>query len=291
VADEAGSASASPAPAASAPAFPVTVTAANGDVTIPEQPDTIVTLSPTATEMLFAIGAGDQVVAADDFSNYPSEAPTTELSGFEPNVEAIAGYEPDLVVIADDGSDLATSLGDLDIPVVVQPAAAALDDAYAQIEELGAVTGHRVEADALVEQMRTEISRIAADVPEAAEPLTYYHELDDTYYSVTGDTFIGQVYDLLGLRNIADEVPDDAGGYPQLSPEFIIDADPDLIFYTNCCGDTPETIAARPGWDSIAAVEAGAVHELDDDLSSRWGPRIVEFFRLVAAALSERSEG
>ena len=285
-------ASAAPSEAASdAAQFPVTVEAANGEVTLDEQPTSIVSLSPTATEMLFAIDAGDQVTAVDDFSTYPSDAPTTDLSGFEPNVEAIAGYEPDLVVIADDGADLSTSLGELDIPVLVMPAAQTLDDTYAQIGQLGAATGHDAGAAALVEQMRDDIDKITGDLPGTDEPLTYYHELDDTYYSVTSNTFIGQIYELAGLTNIADEVDDDAGGYPQLSEEFIIDADPDLIFLadTTCCGQTAETVAERPAWDQITAVRDGGVVELDDDVASRWGPRIVDLLRTVGDAVAEHA--
>ena len=269
--------------------FPVTVEAANGEVTLDEQPTSIVSLSPTATEMLFAIDAGDQVTAVDEFSTHPSEAPTTDLSGYEPNVEAIAGYEPDLVVIADDGADLSTALGELDIPVIVAPAAQTLDDTYAQIEQLGAATGHEAEAAGLVEQMHDDIDKITGDLPETDRPLTYYHELDDTYYSVTSDTFIGQIYELAGLTSIADEVDDDASdGYPQLSEEFIIDADPGLIFLANtiCCGQTAETVAERPGWDQIAAVRDGAVVELDDDVASRWGPRIVDLLRTIGDAVA-----
>ncbi len=271
--------------------FPVTVDAANGAVTIDRRPDAIVSLSPTATEMLFAIGAGDQVIAVDDFSNHPPEAPTTDLSGFEPNIEAIAGYGPDLVVIADDGADVAESLDDLDIPVLVAPAASTLDDSYGQIEQFGVATGHQADADALVQRMRSDIDEITTALSGAAEPLTYYHELDDTYFSVTSDTFIGQIYDLVGLRNVADDVPDDAGGYPQLSEEFIIDANPDLIFLadTRCCGQSAETVAERPGWDQIAAVRNSAVIELDDDIASRWGPRIVDLLGTVADAVAAQS--
>ncbi|MBW3605139.1 MAG: ABC transporter substrate-binding protein [Actinobacteria bacterium] len=279
-------------PEASEVAYPVTVTAANGEVTISERPESIVTLSPTATEMLFAIDAGDQVAAADDFSNYPSEAPTTDLSGFEPNVEAIAGYEPDLVVIADDSGDLSAALAELDIPVMVHPAASTLDDAYQQIEQLGTATGHAAQAAALVEQLRSEIDKIVADVPTPDEPLTYYHELDDTYYSVTSDTFIGQIYELFGLRNIADGAGAGGGGYPQLSEEFIIDADPDLIFLadTKCCGQSAETVAERPGWEQISAVRNDAVIELDDDIASRWGPRIVDLVRTIGDAVTAHVE-
>jgi iron complex transport system substrate-binding protein len=273
--------------------FPVTVAAANGDVTLDAQPDRIVSLSPTATEMLFAIDAGDQVAAVDEYSTHPSEAPTTDLSGFEPNVEAIAGYDPDLVVIADDGADLSSALGELDIPVLVAPAATTLDDTYEQIAQLGSVTGHRGEADEVVEQMRADIAEITSDLPDTGEPLTYFHELDDTYYTVTSDTFVGQVYALAGLRNIADEAGGAAGGYPQLSEEFIIDADPDLIFLADaqCCRQSAETVAERPGWDRITAVEEGAVVELDEDVASRWGPRIVELLRTVGDAVAEHGGG
>ena len=113
-------------------AFPVAVHERDGTtVTISHQPRRIVSLSPTATEMLFAVGAGKQVVAVDDQSNYPTNAPTTKLSGIEPNVEAIAGYSPDLVVAADDTTGLAKRLASLSVPMVVEPAARTLDDSYA----------------------------------------------------------------------------------------------------------------------------------------------------------------
>ena len=124
----------------------MTIDAANGKVTLDAMPTRIVSMSPTATEMLFAIGAGDQVVAADSYSNYPSDAPTTKLSAYEPNAEAIANYEPDLVVYAEDPGDLQSSLDKLKIPAISEPAAATLDDVYAQMEQLGQATGHPDEA-------------------------------------------------------------------------------------------------------------------------------------------------
>ncbi|MDQ4005889.1 MAG: ABC transporter substrate-binding protein, partial [Actinomycetota bacterium] len=240
----------SPPPPSSSPqaGFPVTVDAANGPVELAERPDAIVSISPTATEMLFALGAGDQVVAVDDQSNFPPEAPTTDLSGFEPNVEAIATYEPDLVVTSDDTGELLDSLAALDIPVMAQPAAVTLDDTYEQIGELGQATGHVEDAADVVESMRGEIDDIVASVPAFATPPTYYHELDPTYFTATSSTFIGELYTLVGLRNIADPA-DDGSGYPQLSAEFIVDADPDLIFLadTKCCDQSAATVADRPG--------------------------------------------
>jgi cobalamin transport system substrate-binding protein len=275
-------------------AFPVTIAASNGKVMIEERPERIISLSATATEMLFAIGAGDQVTAVDDNSNYPPEAPTTKLSGFEPNVEAIAGYKADLVVAASDTGDLSKGLGALHIPVMIQEAAATLDDSYAQLRALGTATGHEAGAEKTVASMQRSIRSIVASTPKPETPLTVYHELDDTYYSATSQTFIGRVYRAFGLRNIADQAKAGAGDYPQLSSEYVVSADPDLIFLadTKCCHQTAETVAKRPGWSSISAVRNGDVVPVDDDIASRWGPRVVDFYRIVAEHVTavERSK-
>ncbi|HVM10916.1 MAG TPA: ABC transporter substrate-binding protein [Actinomycetota bacterium] len=278
---------AAPTPTGEA-AFPVTITAANGDVTIGARPERIVSMSATATEMLFAVDAGEQVVAVDSTSNFPPEAPTTDLSAFEPNPEAVAELDPDLVIVSDDINEIIASLEALEISVIHQPAAATLEDTYAQIEQIGAATGNVPEAADLVASMRSEIERLSASVPAFEEPPTYYHELDQTFFSVTSETFIGQIYALAGLENIADGAAD-SGPYPQLSAEFIVDADPDLIFLadTKCCGMTVEKAARRPGWDRLTAVERGAVVELDDDVASRWGPRVVDLLRIVVESVSE----
>jgi len=270
-------------------AFPVTLTTANGEVTIDERPERIISLSPTATEMLFAIGADDQVIAVDDQSNFPPDAPTTALSGFEPNVEAIASYEPDLVVYSTEPGDLGSTLEGLGITTILLPAATTLEDAYEQLEQLGRATGNAEAATAVVDDMRTEVDSIVSSVEMPQPPLTFYHELDDTYYSVTSKTFIGQLYGLVGLENIADAADDGGGGYPQLSAEYVIRADPDLIFLadTKCCGQSLATVADRPGWNSITAVRRRDVVPLDDDVASRWGPRIVEYLRTIAGAVSD----
>jgi iron complex transport system substrate-binding protein len=271
-----------------APAFPVTVEADNGSVTLDAKPEAIISLSATATESLFAIGAGEQVLAVDDQSNYPAEAPVSDLSGFEPNVEAIAGYEPDLVVAAYDPGGLVNGLEKLDIPVLLQDAAPDLEAAYRQIETLGAATGNADGAETVVESMRTEIEELAASVPEAAGA-TVYHELGPDFYTATSETFIGSVYELFGLVNIADAAADaDAGGYPQLSAEFIVSENPDLIVLadTKCCEQTAATVAKRPGWDQIDAVASGDIVRANDDIASRWGPRTVEFVTLIAESLA-----
>ncbi|HLW17199.1 MAG TPA: ABC transporter substrate-binding protein [Actinomycetota bacterium] len=275
-----------PAPGTS---FPLTLVAANGSVTIKAKPASIISLSPTATEMLFAIGAGAQVKAVDDQSNYPPQAPKTKLSGFQPNVEAIANYQPDLVVISGDLPGLSASLNKLSIPVLVEPAAKDLNDTYNQIVELGRATGHEPEADTLVSTMKGRIQAILASAPKFASPPTYYHELDNTYFTATSHTFIGTVYGLLGMKNIADPADKKASGYPQLSAEYIIQTNPQIIFLadTKCCGQSLSTVRKRPGWSQMTAVRDGRVIALDDDVASRWGPRIVDFLQTVVNALQE----
>jgi iron complex transport system substrate-binding protein len=250
-------------------------------------PERIVSLSPTATEMLFAIGAGDQVVAVDDQSNYPANAPHSKLSGYEPNVEAIAGYDPDLVIASGDPGNLVDGLEKLSIEVLIQEAPRNLAGAYAEIEELGDMTGHRQRAHAVVTRMRAQISELIEQA-SAGTGLSVFHELGPDYYSATSKTFIGSIYEELGAKNIADGAGKKAPDYPQLSAEYIVKSDPDLIVLsdTKCCAQTLEKVAARPGWKKIDAVEDGDVVEADDDIASRWGPRIVEFVRLVAEAMA-----
>jgi iron complex transport system substrate-binding protein len=211
----------------------------------------------------------------------------TKLSGYEPNVEAIAKFDPDLVVISNDPSGLTKSLRALSIPTLFEPAATALGDTYKQIEQLGVATGHAADARRMVASMKSRIKELIASAPRFKRAPTYYHELDQTYYTVTSRTFIGQVYKALGLVDVADRARGAGSGYPQLSGEFIIKADPDLIFLadTKCCGQSSATVKKRPGWDQITAVRTGAVIPLDDDVASRWGPRIVDFLQVVVRAL------
>lgn len=270
------------------PTFPVTVAGAE----IAERPVAIVCLSPTATETLFAIGAGDQVVAVDWTSSYPEEAPVTELDGFNPNLEAITSHNPDLVVIAFDPGELVSGLGTLGIPVILHPAAPDIDTAYSQMAELGVATGHAEAAADLVAALRSEIDRAVAGFESGAEDVTYYHEVDNTFYTATSATFIGQVYSLFGLENIADPADTEGWGYPQLSVEYILESDPDIIFY-GCavwCGTSAESLAGRPGWSGLTAVQDGLLIEVDDDISSRWGPRLIEFVRLIAGTLATMFE-
>lgn len=269
--------------------FPLTIHNGDRDVVVKAKPARIVSLSATGTEMLFAIGAGSQVAAVDDQSNFPTAAPKTDLSGLQPNVEAISKYDPDLVVVSDDSAGLSGSLGKLGVPVLVEPAATTLDDSYAQIQQLGQATGNTDGAGTTVATMKQKIAAIVKALPLRQTPLTYYHELDDTLYSVTSKTFIGQIYELLGLKSVADAADSAGTGYPQLSSEYLITANPDLIFLadTKCCQQNAQTLAARPGFDQLRAVKDGAVVLLDDDIASRWGPRAVDLMQAVADSVAK----
>jgi iron complex transport system substrate-binding protein len=251
----------------------------------PPPPRRIVSLSPTATEDLFAIGAGRQVVAVDDQSDYPANAPRTKLSGYTPNAEAIASYRPDLVVLSADSSGIVAALAKLKIPTLLAPPATSLAGAYAQITNLGRVTGNGDRAAAVVTRLRRDVGAVVASMPPGAKGLTFYEELSPDYYSATSKTFSGQVLKLLGLKDIADAADKSGSGYPKLSAEFIVAADPDLIVLadTKCCAETPAKVKARAGWSSIGAIRKGGVVGVSDDVASRWGPRIVDFMRIVAA--------
>jgi cobalamin transport system substrate-binding protein len=269
------------------PAQGVTVQAGNGAVKIPARPARIVSLSPSATEMLYAIGAGPQVVAVDDQSDFPQGAPRTTLSGFKPNAEAVIARKPDLVVLSNDINGIVSALQRVKIPVLLEGAPAKLEETYDQIADLGLATGHTREAQHVTTTMRQAISTAVQRASGATKKLSYYHELDEGLHTATSKTFIGQVYGMFGLTNVADPADRDSGGYPQLSREYLVKADPDMIFLadTQCCGQSTATVAKRPGWAELTAVRKRNVVELDDDIASRWGPRLADLVTTIGAAV------
>ena len=266
-----------------AAAFPVTIHAANGDVTITKQPTRVISLSPTATEDLFALGAGKQVIAVDEDSDYPKQAPRTKLSGFTPNAEAVAGYDPDLVVVSNDGGIVA-QLQKLGIPVLLEPAAGTIAQAYDQIRQLGAATGQARGATKVVRGMQRTLTTLIRSVPKSRRHLRVFHELSPDFYSATSKTFIGRVYKLFGVSNIADGADNTNTDYPQLSAEYVVSANPQIVVLADsvCCGTTAANAAARPGWSELAAVRQHRVVAVDDSIASRWGPRLVNFATAVA---------
>jgi iron complex transport system substrate-binding protein len=282
----------SPASAAStATKYPLIISSGGYSTTIAKKPTRIISLSPSATESLFEIGAGKQVLAVDSYSNFPKSAPITDLSAFEPNVEAIIALKPDLVVLSVDAMKsmvVKEALEKLKIPVLMEKAPETLAQAYKEIEVLGEVTDHTSEAKKVTFKMAALIKSIINRTKKTVK-ITFFHELDNTLYSVTSDTFIGKVYKDFGLINIADKAAGaDSYGYPQLSAEYLLKADPDVIFLADAeYGESAATVKARAGWSGITAVTKKNVFALPNDIPSRWGPRLVDFYRYVAACLTK----
>jgi iron complex transport system substrate-binding protein len=277
--------------ASTATKYPLTISSGGYSTTIAKKPTRIISLSPSATESLFEIGAGKQVLAVDSLSNFPKSAPITQLSAFEPNVEAIAALKPDLVVLSVDAMKsmvVKEALEKLKIPVLMEKAPENLAQAYKEIEVLGAVTDRTAEAKKVTFKMASLIKSIINRTKKSVK-ITFFHELDNTLYSVTSDTFIGKVYKDFGLVNIADKAAGaDSYGYPQLSAEYLLKADPDVIFLADAeYGESAATVKARAGWSGITAVTKKNVFALPNDIPSRWGPRLVDFYRYVAACLAK----
>lgn len=256
------------------------------------QPKRIVSLDSSSTEILYAIGADHQVVAVDKYSDYPAGVPKSSLDGTKPNVEAIAAYHPDLVITGYDTNGMVQGLRKIGVKVLLEPAPSTVDGAYSVWTGIGKATGHLAAARRLVADTRRQLASIVATAPHPATPLRYYYELDQTYYTATSHTFIGALLGRFGMTNIADPADTKAsGGYPQLSAERVLAADPQLVFLADsqCCGQTAAKVATRPGWRSLAAVHDDGVVALNDDIASRWGPRIVDLMRTVSAAITRVS--
>jgi iron complex transport system substrate-binding protein len=283
-----GCGSSKPTTTTSSPAtggFPVTVHTATGTVTIEQRPSRIMSLSATATGMLYAIGAGPQVVAVDKYSTDPPNAPRTRLTGYETGPESYLPYHPDLVVLANDQSGgMVHELGLLHIPALLLPAAPSIAASFQQFETLGLATGHVTAAQQEVGAINTRLNAIVRAVGNHAKGLTYYHELDPTLYTATSRTFIGALYARLGMVNVADPAAHGGNQYPQLSAEFLIRANPDFVFLADsvCCGQTPNSFGRRAGFRVLRAVRLHHVFSIPDPIASEWGPRMVDFLTMVA---------
>lgn len=277
-------AQAAPAPAVSgahpASAFPVTIDATNGKVTFTSAPTRIMSLSPSATEMLYADGAGHQVVAVDKYSTVPANAPRTSFTGDETSAEDYVRYHPDLVVLAFDVNGLVHQLELLHIPVLLMPPAATLPAAYQQFVQLGEATGHRAQAAAEVASLKRQLAAGARSAGSRSAGASYFVELDPTLYTATSKTFIGAVFGMLRMVDVADAAPRAAGGYPQISAEYLLHANPDYVFLAD--GQSPASFAHRPGFSVLRAVQLHHVFVLPESVASQWGTLIVQFLRTVA---------
>jgi iron complex transport system substrate-binding protein len=252
-------------------------------------PKRVISLSPSATEILYAIGSGKQVIAVDDLSNYPSEAPMTKLSAFNPNVEALLNYKPDLIILNADATkalEVKAALEKLKIKVFLESAPKTLREAYLEITALGRATGKISGAQSVVSDMKRKISA-AVKSGRTSKKISFFHELDNTLYTATSDTFIGKVYKDFNLINIADPAATaDSAGYPQLQSEYVIKANPKIVFLADAqYGESLASLIKRPGWNGISAVKNKNVVALPEDIPSRWGPRLVDFYQFIADAI------
>ncbi|MHB8379191.1 MAG: ABC transporter substrate-binding protein [Acidimicrobiales bacterium] len=249
----------------------------------------VVSMSPTATETLFAIGAGKLVQAVDTDSNFPTSGlPKKRINALNPSVESVVGIckvtkshpsaKPDLVIISYNANNIQQKLTGLGIKVILQGAPATLAGAYQQMIQLGTLTGHKSNAAKIVARLKTTIAKDVASVPkDPTKVVTTYYELDPTYYSLASNTFVGSLLKSLNVVNIADAKSTSAdAGYPQLSSEYVLSANPKLIFLadTICCHVNRAAIAARTGFSTVSAVVNNHVVGLSDDIASRWGPRL-----------------
>jgi iron complex transport system substrate-binding protein len=267
--------------------FPVSITRSDGvTLEISERPERIVSLSAGGTELFFAVGAGDQLVAADMFSDYPEEANALpKVDAFQPDPEAILTHNPDLVLVTYDADGIVSALEQAGVPVLFLDVPESIDGLLEQARQFGEITGNREAAEELVAGMEERIAAITSKLAKVEEGPRVYHELDETFFTVGPDSFVGDLYNLLNAQNIAAGAP---GGYPQLSAEAIIERNPEVIILPTGEGEdgtTPEDVKARPGWDVIDAVQNDRVYEIDRDIVSRPGPRIIDGLEQLAGLL------
>ncbi len=280
------------APAAEGAVFPLTVTDSLGrEVTIPSKPARLISLAPSVTEILFAVGAGDQVVGVTSFCNYPAEATTREVvGGFDPNtisVEKIVSLKPDLVFVEDIiHQPIIDALDKLHIPVVAV-AARTVAGVYDNITFVGQVTGHPAEAAQVVTSMQDRINAVAtrlANLPTSDRPTVFWEMWDEPLMTTGPNTFTSQIIELAGGVNIFADVTQD---YPQVSLEEVVSRNPAVIMSADTHGDklSVEQVAQRPGWANIDAVKNNRIYLLNGDIVSRAGPRLADAVEAAARAL------
>jgi iron complex transport system substrate-binding protein len=263
--------------------YPLTLTDATGtSVVIEAEPQRIVSLVPSETEVLYAIGAADQVAGVDDNSNYPAEvADKPRTGGMETNIEAVAGLNPDLV-IANTGMNGAAieELRKLGV-VVYASVPKTLDETIAHIEQIGSIVNKQAEAKAVADKMRAD-KQAVVDKVKNAEAKTVYLEFS-AGWSVGKGEFLDEIVTLAGGLNVAG----DQQGWFAIDPEHILTSNPQVIIYPDYAGDTsiPDAIKSRPGWDQIDAVKNNQVIAVTNDPLVRVGPRLTDGLLEVAQAI------
>jgi iron complex transport system substrate-binding protein len=275
------------AAAATATGFPVSVASGDGTVRVPTRPDRVLSLSASATQMLYAIGAGAQVVGVDKYSTYPADAPRTKFTGYESSAEDYLYLRPDLVVLAFSTGTLIKQLQLLHVPALLLPPASGFAGVYGQLAELATATGHRAAARQVQSSLEAEVNADVRSADHAGQGSSYYIEVDPTLYTATSRTFIGAEFSLFGMVNIADAAGHGVA-YPQISAEYLVKQDPDYVFLadTVCCQQNAVSFSERPGFSELRAVRLHHVIGVNDSVASQWGPHTIEtFVRFLARAL------
>ena len=271
--------------AASGGPFPLTVTDASGTaVAIASPPQRIISYSPGTTEILFAIGAGDRVVATDRFSDFPPAAEALpKLEYLNPDPEAALALEPDLMLFASAQGAQLQQFRDLGITVLFLPEPDSIEGIYDQIRLLGELTASVDAAERLASGMRDRIAAVTDAIADVERGPRVFFELSAELYTASPGTFVGGMLSALKAQNVAAGAP---SSFPQLSAEAVIEADPDVVLLADAeFGESLESLAARPGWAGVSAVVDGRVYAIDPDLTNRPGPRIADGIEAIARAL------
>lgn len=241
----------------------------------------VISHSPAATEILFALGAGGQVVARDNFSNYPPEASDLpEVAYSSPDPEQDLAHEPDLVIFSGRQRESIEQFRGLEIPVFYLLEPTDLAGVMQNIRTIATLTGHEEAGEVLIADLEARIAAIEDTLADVSDGPRVFYELSDVLHSVSPETFVGSALALLKIENIAAGAD---GPFPQLSSEAVVEADPEVVLVAY---PVPmETILGRPGWGGVTAVADARVYPVDPDLMSRPGPRIVDGIEAVAKLL------
>lgn len=271
-------------------AFPLTLTDAIGEeITLEEAPKTIVSMIPSNTEILFALGLSQEIVGVNDYDNYPEEALEKEkIGGMEFNVEKIVSMNPDIVFAHESGLGVGEAglqqIRDAGVTVYVVKNAADFNETYTTIEEIGRATGKFEEAEKIIEDMKAKVEEVKEKVANVETKKTVFVETSDvpSIYTPGKGTFMQEILDMVNAENIAA----DQEGWFVMEPEEIVNRNPDVIIVMyNYVEGIIDSVKARDGFDSITAVKNNEVIQVDENLTSRTGPRLAEGLEEVAKAI------
>ncbi len=256
-------------------------------VTLARPAQRVVSLTPAGTEILFAVGAGAQVVGRDMFSDYPAEAAAVQDIGGsmgDYNLEAIVALQPDLVLAGGiNPPELVASLENLGLTVYFLSNPASMEEMYTKLETVAQLTGHESETAALVESLTARVAAVDEKLRPLSSAPTVYYELDATPYTAGPGSFVDMLIRRAGGINIGAALQ---GEWATISLEELLVQDPSIIILGDSAwGESPETVAARPGWNALTAVQTGQVFPFDDNLVSRPGPRWVDGLEALARLL------